>query len=73
MSPRALCAVIGGRTLTRLRLDWIPEYLQTATKELLRLEMRTKRSPADVNGYIYAFEIEGEPRLVCGPTWSHQT
>ncbi len=41
--------------------DWIPEYLQDETKELLRKEMRTKRSAADVSGYIYAFEIDGEP------------
>ncbi|KAH9923921.1 uncharacterized protein BXZ73DRAFT_50670 [Epithele typhae] len=38
--------------------DWVPEYLQDETKELLRAEMSTKHSAADVPGYIYAFEID---------------
>ena len=42
------------------RTDWVPEYLQDETKELLRAEMRRKRSDSDVFGYIYAFEIDGE-------------
>ncbi|TBU45851.1 hypothetical protein BD309DRAFT_989230 [Dichomitus squalens] len=37
---------------------WIPEYLQEDTQDLLREEMRLKHSPADVEGYIYAFEID---------------
>ena len=41
-------------------LDWIPEYLQKETQDQLRKEMRTKHSAADVPGYIYAFEIDGE-------------
>ena len=60
VSSRALCGLVAGQVLNRTALDWIPEYLQTATKELLRLEMRTKRSPADVFGYIYTFEIDGK-------------
>ena len=40
---------------------WIPEYLQEDTQDLLREEMRLKHSAADVSGYIYAFEIDGEP------------
>ncbi|KAI0713467.1 hypothetical protein C8Q76DRAFT_620845 [Earliella scabrosa] len=40
--------------------DWIPEYLQDETKELLRKEMRTKHSASDIEGYIYAFEIDDD-------------
>ncbi|KAI0747627.1 hypothetical protein C8Q80DRAFT_1167804 [Daedaleopsis nitida] len=40
--------------------DWIPEYLQDETKELLREAMRTKHSASDVDGYIYAFEIDDD-------------
>ena len=39
--------------------DWIPEYLQTATQNALRVEMQKARTQSDVEGYIYAFEILG--------------
>ena len=41
------------------RSEWIPDYLQPDTKAALRLEMEKARSPSDVPGYIYAFEIRG--------------
>ncbi|KAI0003401.1 hypothetical protein BJV74DRAFT_764542 [Russula compacta] len=37
--------------------DWIPEYLQPATKNALRVEMQKARAQSDVEGYIYTFEI----------------
>jgi len=39
--------------------DWIPEYLQPATKNSLRVEMQKARATSDVEGYIYTFEILG--------------
>ncbi|KAI0654783.1 hypothetical protein C8Q70DRAFT_1025302 [Cubamyces menziesii] len=38
--------------------DWIPEYLQESTKNVLREEMQKEASAADTPGYIYAYEIE---------------
>jgi hypothetical protein len=43
--------------------DWIPQYLQEETRASLRVEMGKSRSPSDVEGYIYTFEIRG--MLVC--------
>ncbi|KIK06569.1 hypothetical protein K443DRAFT_674227 [Laccaria amethystina LaAM-08-1] len=37
--------------------DWIPQYLQEETRASLRVEMGKSRSPSDVEGYIYTFEI----------------
>ncbi|KAF8462467.1 hypothetical protein DFH94DRAFT_605754, partial [Russula ochroleuca] len=45
-----------GQTFVKFE-DWIPEYLQTATKNSLRVEMQKARASSDVEGYIYAFEI----------------
>lgn len=39
--------------------DWIPDYLQVATQNALRVEMQKARAPSDVEGYIYTFEILG--------------
>lgn len=36
---------------------WIPQYLQAETRVSLRVEMEKSRSPSDVEGYIYTFEI----------------
>lgn len=47
-----------------LHADWIPEYLQTATKNSLRVEMQKARASSDVEGYIYAFEILGMPSFL---------
>ncbi|KAF9650836.1 hypothetical protein BDM02DRAFT_3184993 [Thelephora ganbajun] len=43
--------------------DWIPSYLHTDTQAALRSEMTKAPSVADVPGYIYTFEIRGEPKL----------
>ncbi|KAI0329850.1 hypothetical protein GY45DRAFT_1251984 [Cubamyces sp. BRFM 1775] len=40
--------------------DWIPEYLQESTKNVLREEMQKAASSADKPGYIYAYEIEAD-------------
>ena len=45
-------------------LDWIPEYLQESTKNVLREEMQKEASAADTPGYIYAYEIEGMQLLL---------
>jgi len=37
--------------------DWIPDHLQPDTKVALRVEMEKARTPSDVPGYIYTFEI----------------
>ncbi|KAG6831937.1 hypothetical protein H0H92_006538 [Tricholoma furcatifolium] len=37
--------------------DYIPSYLHPDTQVALRVEMEKARSPSDVPGYIYAFEI----------------
>jgi len=37
--------------------DWIPSYLSSETKAVLREEMEREISPGDVPGYIYCFEI----------------
>jgi T5orf172 domain len=39
--------------------DWIPDYLQPATQNALRVEMQKARAASDVEGYIYTFEILG--------------
>ncbi|KAI0303538.1 hypothetical protein B0F90DRAFT_1383962 [Multifurca ochricompacta] len=54
-----------GQTFIRFS-DWIPEYLQPATQVALRAEMQKARTPSDVDGYIYAFEIldPAEKKLV---------
>ena len=39
--------------------DWIPDYLQPATQNALRVEMQKARAAGDVEGYIYTFEILG--------------
>jgi len=45
-----------GQTFVKFN-DWIPEYLQTATQNALRVEMQKARAASDMEGYIYAFEI----------------
>jgi len=45
-----------GQTFVEFK-DWIPEYLQPATKNSLRAEMQKARAASDVEGYIYTFEI----------------
>lgn len=45
-----------GQTFVKFE-DWIPEYLQPATKNSLRVEMQKARAASDVEGYIYTFEI----------------
>lgn len=40
--------------------DWIPGYLQIETQLALRIEMERARTLADVDGYIYTFEIREE-------------
>ncbi|KAI9456462.1 hypothetical protein F5148DRAFT_984426 [Russula earlei] len=45
-----------GRTFVKFE-DWIPGYLRMATQNSLRVEMQKARTPSDVEGYIYAFEI----------------
>ncbi|TFK76560.1 hypothetical protein BDN72DRAFT_885262 [Pluteus cervinus] len=37
--------------------DWIPEYLSQSAQVALRVEMEKARTPSDVPGYIYTFEI----------------
>ncbi|KAJ6608628.1 hypothetical protein B0H10DRAFT_2067458 [Mycena sp. CBHHK59/15] len=37
--------------------DFIPPYLSPETQVALRVEMEKARSPKDVDGYIYTFEI----------------
>ncbi|KAH9948105.1 hypothetical protein B0H21DRAFT_690647 [Amylocystis lapponica] len=51
-----LRVVVHGRDKVEFK-DWIPEYLQAATQANLRVEMERPLSDADVDGYIYAFEI----------------
>ncbi|KAJ7184303.1 hypothetical protein C8R46DRAFT_882597 [Mycena filopes] len=40
--------------------DYIPPYLSPETQVALRVEMEKARSPKDVDGYIYTFEIRGK-------------
>jgi hypothetical protein len=46
--------------LTNARPDYIPPYLSPETQVALRVEMEKVRSAADVEGYIYTFEIRGK-------------
>jgi hypothetical protein len=36
-----------------------------ATQNALRVEMQKARTPSDVEGYIYAFEILGTTHILC--------
>jgi hypothetical protein len=53
-----------------LRADWIPAHLGQATQVALRSEMQKARTPSDVEGYIYAFEILGAPVFLPLPNFS---
>lgn len=41
----------------KLCIDWIPSYLSSETKAVLREEMEKKPSAKDVPGHIYCYEI----------------
>ncbi|KAN0086231.1 hypothetical protein V8E55_007365 [Tylopilus felleus] len=46
-----------GQTFVKFGVNWIPDYLQPATQNALRVEMQKARAAGDVEGYIYTFEI----------------
>lgn len=46
-----------------IEIDFIPDYLHPDTQVALRIEMEKTRSSSDEEGFIYTFEIRGEPWL----------
>jgi hypothetical protein len=50
---------VGKWTESLVSSDFIPSYLSPETQVALRVEMEKARSPKDVEGYIYTFEIRG--------------